>query len=329
MPSIIRCDADPSQFIAFKADTSDINYGSQILVQETQCAILLESGQLVAALDAGTYPIESPNLPFLNNLFPGGPQAFPYDIWYITSLLSTSYKWGTRSPVQVFDAKYQVLVPIGCYGSIGLKVHDYESFFRNLVGTSKSYALERLRSYITPLIEREITQVLAKACTTGDVFTISNSISELSLEAYAIIKNHLKPIGLEVDDFYIQGVSITGDDPTLSEIKSALAEAATIRLKSDAIRDNKDIYALERSFNVLENASKNDSGASAAFIGAGIGIGAGAQLGGLVNIKAEKIPPNTASSAMERLQSLKALHEQGLISTAEYDQKRQSILEEL
>lgn len=329
MSTIIRCDADPGQYLAFKADTSDIGYGSLILVQETQCAILLESGRLVATLSPGTYPIESPNFPFLKNLLPGGGNSFSYDVWHITSLLSTSYKWGTRSPVQVFDNKYQVLVPLGCYGSVGLKVLDYESFFKNLVGASKHYTLDSLRNYITPLIEREITQVLAKACIAGDVFTISNSISELSLESYNILRNHLKPIGIEVDDFYIQGISITGDDPTLSEIKNALAQAATIRLKSNAIRDNRDTYTLERSFNVLENAAKNDSGISGAFIGAGIGLGAGTNLAALVDTQPSNNSYSPGNNLAERLQALKALHEQGLITSAEYADKRQEIIKEI
>ena len=327
MASIIRCDEDPGQYIAFKADTSDVGYGSQILVQETQNAILLESGQLVAKLEAGTYPIESPNLPFLNKLLPGGGQAFAYDVWFITTLLSTNYKWGTRAPVQVFDSKYQVLVPIGCHGSVGIRIKDHESFFKNSVGTSSSYSQEKLRNYILPLIEREITNVLANACKTSDVFTISNAISDLSLATCKTIKNNLRPIGLEVDDFYIQGISIIGDDPTLSEIKNALALAATIRLKSEAIRDNRDVYTLERSFNVLENASKSDSGASAAFIGAGIGLGAGSQLGTLINIKPEKPEELNSPSAAERLQNLKTLHDQGLVTQIEYEQKRKSIIE--
>ena len=69
MSSVIRCDASPQEVVAWKSPINEPSYGSQILVQETQIAILLESGKLVGKLDSGIYPIESRIYPFSNDCF--------------------------------------------------------------------------------------------------------------------------------------------------------------------------------------------------------------------------------------------------------------------
>ena len=331
MASVLRCDEDPKQIIAWKVPLNTPEYGSQILVQESQNALLLESGVLVSKLEPGIYPLETPNFPFLNKLLPGGSNAFPYDVWFVTSVTSTDYKWGTKSPIQVFDSKYQVLVPIGCYGSVKLKIRDHESFFRQLVGTAGSFSSSDLRNYITPYIERQLSQLVSEKCADSDVFTLSRSIFDISKSCLEPLKDELRPQGISIDDFFVQSISVISDDPSFNGIKESLLEAASINIKSDAIRKNKDTYTLERSFDVLESASQNDSGSLGAFMGAGLGLGAGSQLAGNLNINPSNTPDDNSApqTAIERLKSLKSMFELELISESEYNAKRSEILKEI
>ena len=109
-----------------------------------------------------------------------------------------------------------------------------------------------------------------------------------------------------------------------------MSEAATIRVKGDAIKDYKETYSLERSFDVLEKAAENDSGIAGAFVGAGIGLGSGLNLANNLNTGNNKNEPKSESkSPIEKLQDLKKLHELELITKDEYDAKRSEVLKEL
>ena len=331
MTEILRCDVDPKEFIVWKHPINKPAFGSQILVQESQVGLLLSSGELVGTLEPGSYPIESPNIPLLRRLIPGGENSIPYDIWFSTCINSTEYTWGTRDPIQVFDNTYNVLVPIGCYGSSRIKITDFQSFFHQVAGTSRSYKTKDLRDFILPFIEREIDQSISEAAQNNNVFNLSSSTKRLSNECGIRLKSSLKKFGIEFGELFIQGISVISDDPTFIEIKKALSTASSINIKGGAISNNKETYSLERSFDVLENASKNDSGVAGSFIGAGVGLGAGLNLANnmspLDNQNASS--ENIGKSVEERLKSLKSLHDQGLISDDEYNQKRSSILSEL
>ena len=330
MSSVIRCDASPQEVVAWKSPINEPSYGSQILVQETQIAILLESGKLVGKLDSGIYPIESPSLPFFKRLLPGGSAAFPYDIWFITSVTSTDCKWGTRNPIQVFDQNYKMMVPIGSFGSARLSIRDHESFFRQVVGTSDIYTRQDLKELVNPIIERFISQAIADKASQTDVFTISRETSNLSTSCKRECDFDFRRLGIDLDDFYVQGISVISDDPSFNKLKEALSEAATIRVKGDAIKDYKETYSLERSFDVLEKAAENDSGIAGAFVGAGIGLGSGLNLANNLNTGNNTNEPKSESkSPIEKLQDLKKLHELELITKDEYDAKRSEILKEL
>lgn len=331
MAKTLRCDVDPKEFIVWKNPTNTAEYGSQIIVQESQLGLLLSSGQLVGTLEPGSYPIESANIPLLKRLLPGGESSIPYDIWFATCINSNEYKWGTRNPIQVFDSKYNVMVPIGCFGSSRLKIRDFQSFFQQVVGTSSEYKIRDLRDFIIPFIEREIIQSIAELAENNNVFTISSSTKKLSDECGIRLKSSLKRFGIEFGELFVQGISVISDDPSFIEIKNALSKASSIEIKGGAISNNKETYSLERSFDVLENAAKNDSGTAGSFIGAGVGLGAGLNLANNMSPlqNQNSNPENSGKSVEERLKSLKSLHDQGLINNDEYNQKRSSILSEL
>ena len=342
MADIIRCDSNPSEFLVWKSPNSNPEFGSQIIVQETQKVILLSSGELVGTLDPGTYPIESPNIPFFKKLLPGGSDSIPYDVWFITTTTSTDYKWGTANPIDVFDKTYQLSLPIGAHGSIRLNINDYQSFFKQIIGTRSLYTPDELRTFVQPYIHRVVSQIIS------DVASVQQSILEISSQTNTISQKcgekvilDLNKFGLSADEFFVEGISLISDDPSFVEIKKTLDEAAKtrvqakadadkIRIKGDAISANMDTYKIDRSFDVLETAAKNEGGAAGSFIGAGLGLGAGMNLG---NVMADQQKQNNNLDNnldfKERLKNIKELLDQGLITNEDYENKKSEILRDI
>ena len=342
MADIIKCDLNPSECLVWKSPNSNPKFGSQIIVKETQKVILLSSGELVGTLDPGTYPIESPNIPFFRKLLPGGSNSIPYDIWFITTTTSTEYKWGTANPIDVFDKTYQLSMPIGAHGSIRLNVYDFQSFFRQIIGTRSIYTPEELNKFIKPFIQREISQTISDvAAIQQNILEISSQTNTISQECGEKVMLELNKFGISAEDFFIQGISLISDDPSFIEIKKTLDEAAKtrvqakaeadkIRIKGDAISSNLDTYKLDRSFDILETAAQNEGGAAGSFIGAGLGLGAGMNLG---NVMADQKNQNNTQGnnpdIKERLKNIKELFDQDLISKEDYENKKNEILRDI
>jgi hypothetical protein len=83
----------------------------------------------------------------------------------------------------------------------------------------------------------------------------------------------LENYGLEVLEFSIQNINVPQDDPSVVKLKEAKDMAARMKIAG------KDVYQMERSFNVMEHAAKNE-GMGGQFMAMGAGLGAGVGVGG-------------------------------------------------
>ena len=117
-------------------------------------------------------------------------------------------------------------------------------------------------------------------------------------EISAYCQNELLPFfaeyGVEIMLFNIISINIPEDDPSLNEVKRAKNLSARLKI---AGREN---YKMERSFDVMDKAAENESGTGAAFINAGLGLGAslnmGKQMGESLMPNNGEVPPPIPTS---------------------------------
>lgn len=60
--------------------------------------------------------------------------------------------------------------------------------------------------------------------------------------------------GLKLENFNVIGINVQENDPSFIRLKEAKDLAARLKITG------KDVYQMERSFNVLENAASNEGG---------------------------------------------------------------------
>ena len=331
--SILRCDLPPDDFLVWRHPDQSPPFGSQVIVSQSQQAIVLASGQLITVLDPGSHTLETANIPGIKNFLQDDDNSFPFDIWFVNKVASTNFRWGTKTPVQVRDKEYGLLIPIGSYGSYECVVKDIQAFILRLVGTRISYSIDELKDYLLPLVERETKDAIAEEASTSDVFNISTQLNEISEKIKNNLSAKFKTYGIDLKDFYAQSISILSNDPSFEKLKDAISEAATIRMKAKAVEQSEAGYKTERTLDVLEKLAGNEGGAASAFAGAGLGLGAGLNIGNKFMEMSE--PGNSDSSSQnkrspaERLKQLKDLLDVDAISQEEYDTKKKSILDQL
>ena len=328
--SVLRCDLPLDDYIVWRHPESSPGFGSQIIVSQSQQVALLASGELVAILEPGSHTLETANIPGIKNFLQSGVDSFPFDIWFFNKTASTNFRWGTKTPVQVRDKQFGLLVPIGSYGNYELQIRDVQAFLLQLVGVSQSYSISDLREYLYPLVERETKDAIAELAVEADVFTLATELNEISETVQNNLSEKFLSYGLSLKDFFVQSISVLSDDPSFEQIKNAIAESAAIRMKASAVEQSESGYRTERSLDVLEKLAGNEGGAASAFAGAGLGLGAGLNIGNqFTEMSKPSASNNSPSTLVERLKALKDLLDAGAITQEDYDQKKESILNEL
>lgn len=274
---VVKYNGAPDVF-AWKYPSEDLGTWTQLIVNETQEAILFKGGKALDVFGSGRHTLETANIPLLNqiiNLPFGGRSPFAAEVWYVNKIHSLDIKWGTPTPIQLQDAKYKILVPVRSFGQFGIKVEDSKKFLLKLVGTLSDFTKEDIIKYFRGLYVTKVKDALSS-------YLINKQISVLEISAYLdqlseFMKERIAPTldeyGITLVNFYVNDISVPEDDPGVIQLKEALAKKAEM----DILGYN---YQQERSFDTLEEAAGNPGSASAAFMGAGIGLGMGVGMGG-------------------------------------------------
>lgn len=273
---VIKYEGSPDMF-AWKYPNEEISTWSQLIVNESQEAILFKDGRAYDVFSSGRYTLDTKNIPLLNkviNLPFGGESPFAAEIWFVNKVHSLDIKWGTSTPIQFQDPRYKVFVPIRSYGQFGVQIEDAKQFLIKLVGTLTVFDKANLVRYFRGLY-------LARAKDAISSFLLYEKISILEINAYLdeisdYLNEKIQPIlseyGIKLLNFFVNEISIPEEDPSVVQLKNALAKRAEMDIVGYG-------YQQERSFDTLESAAKNQ-GTGSEFMGMGVGLGAGMSMGG-------------------------------------------------
>lgn len=273
---VVKCTMGTSHLVA-KFPSDDLRLGTQLVVYSGQTAFFVKGGQILDEFSAGTYTLKSENLPLLNKLINipfGGNSPFKAEVWFVNQLAVLDSKWGTATPLQIEDPKYEVIVPMRAYGQYGFKVSNPRSFLEQLVGNNTGFTTEKLAQYFRGRILSKLTSIIATKLSTDNIsiLNINNYLQSISEFAKDELVKSFERYGVLLSEFDIISISPREDDPSFLKLKEAKDLAARIKITG------RDVYQMDRSFNVMDRAASNE-GASGGLMNAGIGLGAGVGIG--------------------------------------------------
>ena len=274
---VVKYDGNPNVF-AWKYPSDELGTWTQLIVNESQEAVLFKGGQALDLFQAGRHTLKTANIPLLNkivNLPFGGRSPFKAEVWYVNRIFSLDIKWGTATPIQLQDPKYKVFIPLRSFGQFGIQISDSLKFLTKLVGTLPAFDKDNLIHYFRGLYLTKVKDSISS-------YLIKKGISALEINAYLdelseFLKERMGPVfgeyGIQLVNFYVDDINVPEEDPAVKKLKDALAKKAEM----DIIGYN---YTQERSFDTLEGAAKNTGGGQMGMMGAGMGLGMGVGLGG-------------------------------------------------
>lgn len=273
---VVKYNGLPDVF-AWKYPCTELGTWTQLIVNESQEAVLVKSGKALDVFGSGRHTLETANIPLLNkiiNLPFGGQSPFTAEVWYINKAYNLDIKWGTSTPIQIQDPKYGIFAPIRSNGAFGIRVSDSKKFLIKLVAAMPTFDTAAITKYfrgvyVTKVKDSISTYLVHKQIS---ILEINAYIDELSQHMQERIQPVMEDYGIELVNFYVNEISVPEDDAAVQKLKDALAKRAEMNIIGYS-------YQQERSFDTLEGAAKNAGSASAPIMGAGMGLGMGFGMG--------------------------------------------------
>ena len=290
--------------LCHKFDSEDLRMGTQLVVHPAQTAFFVKGGAICDEFTSGTYNLDTHNIPILNkiiNLPFGSDSPFQAEVWFISQVAKLNMPWGTPHPIQIEDPRYHIIVPVRAHGQYGIRVSNPRVFLETLIGSMGSFSAEQIEQFYKGRIISALNTLLAQQIVTNGVsildintmlLTMSDSINEQ-------LNQLLGKYGVSIIEFSIMSVTFPQDDESVIKLKNAKDLAARLTITG------RDVYQMERSFNVLEAAANNE-GAGGQMMGLGVGLGAGVSVGNTVgniagqymNTNPQQVPPIPQSSPL-------------------------------
>ena len=291
---VVKYQADPNEFV-WKFPIHDLKIGTQVIVNPAQHAFFIKGGEIFDEFISGTHTIKTNNIPLLNkviNLPFGGESPFQAEVWFVNLTSKLDNKWGTTNAILLEDPKYKIIIPVRAFGQYGFKISNPKVFLENLVGNLPSYTADKIQEYFKGKIISSLTSLISKKLTIDNISILEINIylDELSTFCQERISDEFKKYGLEIVNFYFLSINVPLDDPSVVKLKQAKDLVAKVKITG------KELYQMDRSFDVLDNAAKNEGGVAGNLMGAGLGLGLGAGVGNQMgnvsnNLNTQNTPP--------------------------------------
>ena len=265
----------------YNMDTRDeIMNGCQLVVDESQLAILSKEGKFAEVFGPGTHKLETKNLPILTKIAGwkyGFDSPFKCDVYYINTKQFINQNWGTSNPVMMRDAEFG-MIRVRAFGKYSYQVEDAPLLIRELVGTNGDYTVNDLREHLKTMFVSSFSDALATAKIPA--LDIAMKYDELADVLKHILEGKFKGFGIKPIQVYIENVSLP------EEVERMIDKRTSIGVMEGKMGS----YATMESLGAMRDAASNPNGSGLA--GAGVGLGAGVamgstMMGGLANIQDE------------------------------------------
>ncbi|WP_190810566.1 SPFH domain-containing protein [Flagellimonas sp. S3867] len=255
----------------FERYQNEIKNGAKLIVREGQTAVFVNEGQLADVFTPGTYNLTTKNLPILSTLKGwkyGFNSPFKAEVYFVNTHLFTDEKWGTKSPITLSDERFG-LVEIRAFGTYAFKISDAGKFITDIVGTDNNFTNFEINEHLKSLIATRFTDTVGEANLPIELYAANTS--ELSDTCREVMAPEFQTVGISLEKFYIENVSMPED------LKKEIFEYSRIdKLDLDKLTKFKTAKAIEA-------AAKNEGGTAGAGMGMGMGFVLAQQMGGMMN----------------------------------------------
>ena len=268
------------KLLLYKHECEDFNTNTKLIVREGQVALFIKNGVLCDCFAPGRYTLKTENIPLLSKIIravtTGGVNSYSAELFFVSTVDQLNLKWGTRSPMDLQDPNYKVIVKVGASGESTFSVTEPIKFIKKLSGTETQIKAESLSEYFRSIINTYVKNCISDALVINkiSILDINSCLLKLSQSCCEYLNTKIADYGIIAKNFTLETVNIPNDDPSLLKLKSILEKKAEMDILGYSYRE-------ERSFDVMDKATSNPASAGIAnsLMGIGLGFGLAAPIG--------------------------------------------------
>jgi len=307
---VIKYEGDNSTFI-WKHPLEDFNWGSQLIVHESQEAVLFMSGQALDSFGPGLHLLETQNMPIAGGFFKRATDdrtPFHCEVYFINKTEQMAIKWGTDTKMEYVEPTYGFPLQIGACGEMNVRLEDGRKLLINVVGTEHSFTqmqlVQKFRAFLLVRLKPYMVNYIKE--NRISIFEIDEHLQTMSDSIKASLSTDFQSYGLSLEQFFITSVLKPEEDRNYRRFKDLhfrnYADVAEAKLRqqvgvidqqtaaqrmvieAQGIAQKRSLegytYQDERGFDVAERVASNQAVGQMTNLGIGMGMISG--IGGTV-----------------------------------------------
>lgn len=268
---------------AYRFPETNLSTYTQLIVQESQEAILFSKGQIVGKFGPGKHTLNTENLPILRSLYGlpfGGKNPFTAEVWFVNKLQPYNIDWSIDR-MDIHDNDYNTGIPLIANGRYGLKITDAERFLIKIVGTKNSFDQN-------DLTDQFFGEFSTKTKSTILQFMINNKIGLKQISAHLDnISEHLKTLmlpfwenlGLELTKFYVTSIEVDSTTEVGRRVLDAISRQSAQSIGGYTWQQEK---AFDVAKDAVDGLANSNSGIMGAIVASNMMGGLGGAGGGVM-----------------------------------------------
>lgn len=265
LASIIKYEGD-NETLVWKHPIEDFNFGSQLIVHESQEAIFFRDGQALDLFGAGRYTLQTQQLPLLEKIYklPTDTEGtFHSEVYFVNLATQMGVKWGTDSKVRLFDPASGLHIEIGASGEFNIRVTDSRKLLLKVVGTTGGLGQEQLlgigngKGFFRSMVMTQVKSYLAQTIKENaiNILEIDEHLMARSGALRERINAALDEYGLTMPEFYVSRIVTPDDDPNFRRMKEQYAEQYLL-VRQEGIRKAEAEAAADRKAVEAQTAAR-------------------------------------------------------------------------
>ena len=250
-----------------RSGTDAIKLGSQVIVEESQAAVIFRDGKALDTFGPGRHTLVTQNLPFLTKLLGlpfEGKSPFQAAVVFVSTQTFLDLKWGTKEPVAYRDNEL-TMVRLRAFGKFAVRITNPQQFVNQVVGTMGIYTTDGVEAYFKDVIVARLTDLLGENL--ESIFELPRVYDELGMGLKARVGEDFEKYGIELVDLYLGAITPPEEVQKMIDERTGMA----------AVGDLND-YVKFKAARAMGDAAQQ-SGEGGGSVGAGMGLGMGAGMG--------------------------------------------------
>ena len=246
--------------------SGEIKFGAQLIVRESQAAVLFYKGKALEAFGPGRHTLKTGNIPVLTKVLStpwGMTSPLRAEVYMANMKLFPNLKWGTMDPVAFKDSSLG-LIRLRAHGVFNIRIVQPLLFINSLSGTMGVYTTEEIEEYLKRVIVSRFNDHLGENL--DSLVNLPGRYDELSTGLKERLQADFSHLGLGLSNLYITSITPPPD------VQQAIDDKSRINVIQDL-----DKLVKMKAAMAIEKAAESTGEA-----GSGLGMGLGFMIPGML-----------------------------------------------